>query len=499
MRKKISCAVKLLLNICLVLILLSCCEKERPADVSAVSDGQISIRVLTESGFWSESNKPTAAKMINRVLAYYQVEYPNITIEVETLPNPGENREAMLQQRRVALMAGDVPDIYLFPTLSYLRTNLSETRAKGFESLFRDVAQAQTNGWFADISEYYDRDDELQTEELHQVVMNAGVVGDARYILPLGYTFETLVADGQRWEALDSAIKDEISSSGNVLGALLKTGSPEWIPELYWHHFPLNDMPELCDYVEETTLLDKEYFVSCLKQLNHLYQAYKEHSNTSSSPEYLAWLGYIRDSHNMASPFSADAWISHIGLEDTVDMIATAKCTGENLKIMPLKAPNGELTADITYWGAVSSSSKHKEAAYDILRIFLSHEVQHGEDLVDSKGGHYSMALMDSLMPGWPVRYKGFVKSYWAQNCAYITTLGGVVEERARELLELEMDDNDLPILEEEIAYARFPSALDQRMYALLEPLRTGIVPDEELDKIAETFLRDLKYHLAEG
>ena len=44
-----------------------------------------------------------------------------------------------------------------------------------------------------------------------------------------------------------------------------------------------------------------------------------------------------------------------------------------------------------------------------------------------------------------------------------------------------------------------FSSSLDQEAYALLERLLEEKVSDGEIEEIAKNFVRNLKYHLAEG
>lgn len=364
------------------------------------------------------------------------------------------------------------------------------------------MAQAQTNQWFADISSYYDSDTELHTEELQKVVMDAGVVGDARYILPLGYSFELLLADKARWDQEP----DLADSTGVTLADLLDTGTPEWIPDwLWWGHLPLNALPQLADYDKETILVDKAQLTAMLGPMTRASQLSRERYFSPARAQSISYLSYIQaKSQCPATPFDGNNWCVHTTLEQVLaGSLPTAKCEGQELQMIPLKTADGQLVADITYWGAVSSSSENVAIAYDVLRLFLTPGVQHGTGLVYSDGTVQEIEPEDpgedSWSPGWPVRYKGFVKAQWEREQKVLEMTYSDRPERKEALLALELDDSDLPILDEEIHYARFTGALDQELHTLLEPLQWQAASEEEIEQIADTFLRDLKYHLAEG
>ena len=65
------------------------------------------------------------------------------------------------------------------------------------------------------------------------------------------------------------------------------------------------------------------------------------------------------------------------------------------------------------------------------------------------------------------------------------------------------IDDNDLPILDAPIDNARFTSSLDQEFYTFIRPLENFIDVNKytqaDAVKAGNEFVRNLKYHLAEG
>ena len=181
-----------LLLVTLVLVSLFSCAKPKEPEVSETppepraeeSELKGTLKVLSERFCWNSpmsnvnsNNFSPVRDNIANVMFYFQELYPDVKIDIEYLPTDQEEREANIKQRRTAMMAGkEVPDIYLMPTSS-----LAEISYEPMEPLFKEVAQAMSNNWFADISGLYNGDTELHTEELNKAVMDAGTIGGARY------------------------------------------------------------------------------------------------------------------------------------------------------------------------------------------------------------------------------------------------------------------------------------------------------------------------------
>ena len=53
------------------------------------------------------------------------------------------------------------------------------------------------NRLFLDVSKYYDADTEFSTDKLQQTIINAGVMGDSGYVLPLRYDIPVMYVDKQ--------------------------------------------------------------------------------------------------------------------------------------------------------------------------------------------------------------------------------------------------------------------------------------------------------------
>ena len=270
------------------------------------------------------------------------------------------------------------------------------------------------------------------------------------------------------------------------------------MPDLRLEVMPLSLFSEICDYDSETNLIDRDEFIHFLKQLNQVYTGYGNSHDDSTGNLFNSWQDYIDTTSSPATPFSEDKHIERLDLTYLPHTLPIMKCEDKMPAIVPMRAKNGDLVANITYWGAISSACENPDLAYDFLRLFLTPQVQHGGSLVDSSGKEYSMKFDIIYAPGWPVRYKGFAEARWNDFKCEIENTGGV-EERKTALLNTSITDEDLPFLDEEITYARFPSVLDMEIYRLLAPLMENEASDNEIEKIADEFIRNLSYHLAEG
>lgn len=182
---------------------------------------------------------------------YYESTHESVTFELEVLPESGEERQSALEQLRVEIMSGNGPDLYLLPA-GYM--------APSGESLFSDVAQSMYSGLFMDISAYYNADDALQTEELSSPIMDAGTVGDKRYVLPLRYAFPVIYAGKASLEASGLDLETLSENAGDLFDAVLEKGSPVWsfsaLPAAY-PSLLLNLLPNLYDYSTGKVLLEQ--------------------------------------------------------------------------------------------------------------------------------------------------------------------------------------------------------------------------------------------------
>lgn len=518
----------LLLVLLLIVNLFSCSRpgesqvSETPPEPRAeTSELSGSLKILSERFCWNcpmsivdfNHFSPPRDNIAN-VLFYFQEMYPDVKIEIEYLPTDQEEREFNIKQRRTAMMAGkDVPDIYLMPTLS-----LTEISCESMEPLFKDVAQAMSNNWFADISGLYNGDTELHTEELNKPVMDAGTIGSARYVLPLGYNIPIYIT---RKDLLDNAGIDReklnagIDSMVDVFMELKERGDPSWAASAYFTSgLMLSLLPRLCDYETEEALIDGKQVESLLMDMvdctrttaaewKRLNESGEEVYGRSISPSLLL----EKNSH---TKFVADEDSPGISWDVTgaIDAVGSGKFMGYEMEIIPIRASDGTLNAEVTYWGAISAGCENKKLAYEFLRLFLTPEVQH-EGQLKTPAKTYEMSFewtKESIntgpLPGWPVRYKGFAEERWGRVLDGFREAEGYNKQSKEEMLKVTVDDSDLPVLDVPIDSVRFTSSLDQEFYQYIRPVENYDVENytqADAAKAGNEFVRNLKYHLAEG
>ena len=505
--------LSLLLSLALLLGLFACNSAPREDDTPSAApvdhreeldgDEPVTLTILSERTMWGDNadfvrfnKKSNFNEFLKPIIKWYETEHPNVKIELENPTISEDQRTQAVQQRRVALAAGEAPDIYLQPSISQMEMH------RGFEMVFKDPAQSMTNGWFADISGYYNGDEDLRTEELQPAVMEAGVYQGRRYILPLWYSMEVFTVRkdaekaGEAVERMDEGIQSFFEDRQDVPCWNCFFSSTEWF---------LNHFPQVCDYEKEEVLLKQEELESYIDrkiQWEEQEGAYLQSLGDSEWVNNNDVVDYI-NSAGSSGPFSDERMPSFTyRLERLPEVAALAKHQGLEIHMAPVRATDGSLTASVSYWGAVSAGSEHKAWAYDFLRTLLSPEVQHWGTLHGSDGSVVDIGFdpMLSPGPGWPVRYKGFAKAQWQAIVKRHGMTANKDDARKYSLGQVELDDSDLPVLDMEIDRARIPGELDKMAYEQLGRLDywSGSTP-ADIEKAVSGFLRDARYQLAEG
>lgn len=505
-----SCLAMLLCG-ALFLGLWACTPQEEQTPSAAPVDHReeldenepVTLKILSERTMWGDEagsvlyNKASHFnEVLTPIIHWYEREHPNVEIEVENPSISESTREQVIQQRRVALAAGEVPDIYLQPSLSSIEFY------SDYQLIFKDPAQSMTNGWFADISGYYNADQDLHTEELHPAVMEAGVYQGRRYILPLWYSMEVYAVRkdaekaGEAAELMDGGIQKFLESRLDV---------PCWNGTYVGTEWLLNYFPQVCDYQSEEVLLKQKELVEYLTVVRGSYdQRWGYLGTLDENNAYVNQYNVLSFASGGGGAFSNEETPSHVyQLERLLDAVAQAKFQEIEIDMVPIRATDGSLTANVSYWGAISAGSKHKAWAYDFLRTLLSPEVQHGEPIHGSDGSVVNTSFdqdFSSHLPGWPVRYKGYVQARWQTIVSEQRFMQNPDEKRRYALGQLELDDSDFPILDVEIDRVRIPGELDRMAYQQLGDLYyRDDVAQVDMEKAAGDFLRDIRYQLAEG
>lgn len=504
-----------LLFLLVVLVLSGCAQQQKP-EQRIEETGPYTLRVLTDRSADNDMNF-----QVTELAKRFEADNPDVTIALDIMPWEPTARAAYLEQLRTEIMAGRGPDVYLLPTdgVTYGDSELVPG-AWGYrfaEVLFADVNQVMRRGIFADISQYYDSDATLGKDGLQPQVMDAGVVEGQRYVLPLRFGMPLLFANEELLESHGMKLSDLNVGVTELAGAIAASGDPVLAQGLNWREGNWL-LPDLWDYTSGKIKLEKKQLVDFFTN----YQALTALRGNS----YLTG-----DLLNFTTGLNAN-WCSgefplYTGtLFGAVETAAVAKLAGIQATALPLRAMDGSIIAEVAYYGAVGADCKHPKEAYEFLRMFLSEEAQwSGENL--RRYGSPSLSLVNI---SYPVRTVGSVAALWDyilfQINAYNQTIspppllteeqkelvrkqqqeqGAVETPRYRIPEDLALDDSDLAVLQMDFDLVRFPVVLDfdRRMFwkqdALNDPKRDNIATDVDIETLAQEYMDDVIWLMAEG
>ena len=469
-------------GICLllcVLVLLSCfaCEKgpkQEPEEV--VETGPATLNVVTEAVGGASGTSRDFTEALYGAVGNFRMNHEDVKVELEILPTDKEERQIRLQKLRTDLMAGKGPDVFLLPS--------GMVRGGGglHDPLFANVERAMRNLYFADLSEYYDADEDLKKEELQQDVMDAGVLDGARYVLPLGFNMPVICYVPDKLEQANLTEEDIRAPLGDFLGAALESGNEytKWLASVF-PDTTLCLFQPLFDFETDRLLLDREAVYAVSRQKWQLRQEGVEYGwperhtlNLEGYMESKSWKFFLQASNVV---FFLEE------LSDAAEMLGMGKNEDIDVRVAPMRTAGGEVAAEVTYYGAVNANSAHPAEAYEFLRTFLSAGVQHQTGL-----GSASTRLKDSDI-AWPVRVAGSVDTKWRARRA--ANSHSDTDKNIRLALgEIELTDEDLPFLFETIDVVRFQLPIAQN-----SERGSWLSGESGVDSIIE----QLEYYIAES
>lgn len=327
---------------------------------------------------------------VNRILQdamdAFSQSHTDVSFELEILPFWETEREARLETLRLETEQGNGPDLYFLPTRNVLE--MPDGRLVKVEPLFESVPKAMKEGAFYDISPFFREDDALNSSDFQQVVLNAGCIGQSRYVLLLSFAVNAFyfVSDGASEYRPDMTVlevMDAVLASGNAALAAQLCGNSAYS---YW---PESVFSELFDSETGNVTLSFEEaaeFFSRYQKLQSLADQTQETWN---------------------APFSSDDWgraVLHEGYVSGLCYSALAERDGKTLTPIPVRASNGQVTAAVCWYGAVGAECKNPALACEFLKDMLLPEYQWR---VDKSG--------EQCLPGWPVRVTGSVDAVWPQ------------------------------------------------------------------------------------
>ena len=194
----------LLLTVCLLAwsALAGCQTQDTPqppepsgSEASASSTGQEGDPVVI---CVEESFEQDAYELEN----YLKATGMETECEFLVLPDNTEDRETELTHLRTEIMAGEGPDAFVLSS-SHPRLFLDQQTMDPLEPLFPNVEKSMYSHLFLDLEDMVQNSEIIDLESCNQVVMDVGVTGDGRFLLPVAYDLPTVIVDRSALENPD--------------------------------------------------------------------------------------------------------------------------------------------------------------------------------------------------------------------------------------------------------------------------------------------------------
>lgn len=438
--------------------------EEDPSEQDSKPDLWIMYGTDTKTGYPPVSH-------FKHVVDQFTLEYPDVNILLESIPQDEES----LQRLRTQITEGNIPDVMVMSRNSTLIT---------------DPYQAMQNGLFMDISEYYDADTELAEEELHPAIMDAGVYDGHRYIIPYSYDFPVAYVDVRQFESLGGSLDMFDGGIMKLYENLFATGNPKLIwgtgisyPSQRIHSF--NCLPELLDYENLEVLITAEEIAQFLKAVQ------SARATQPFDTEALPYPNFMTKPH-LDELKTYGTWMDYTSMyigvmPEHVTNVGFTKMSGTEIQAIPITAADGDLVADILYYGAVGAGCEKPELAYAFLRTIST--------VFRNKPPFIPHSIMSF---GWPVR---------------ITDSAANMANGSRDAFSEfkyfyldspfpEITNDDIPFLDAEIDRVHFYTALESDLSDIIDTLNdpsTGAPTDVDIDAVAADFVKELEQHLYEG
>lgn len=475
-------AIRIFIVALLLLALLSGCAGSNYVPGQLPTTKDVILWVVTD-----ETTSDGMNHLVNLRAEEFAVTYPKVTVKVDILPSEEEERTVYLEEIREKMEQGIGPDVFLFSTRNVL--TLEHPKKYTYlrvEQLIPDVEKAMYDGLFADISQYYNADSALGKDTLNKTVMDAGTIGRARYVLPLRYDMPVYYVT----EEFDTyGIDRKIFSKpfGKWMETVIDTGDQRLACGAERNSISVHS--DLIDYKKNTATISQEELVSYAQLSRQVQLLVKDEADHRSRP-----LTYLY------AAFDQESFPVHIAsLSDALDAAAIARARGQELSMYAVRTLDGDVLADVDYYGAVGASCQNVGFAYEFLRGFLTEEYQ-WEDLRPLPASEQDSGL---LAQAWPVRYKDAVESLWEKLKYQVESVSQVpgTSNAVDAILAVELEEADVPVLTEKIDIVRFPITMPGEYWQMLVSYdhATDSVPElPDVDALADTVIAELQATLAE-
>ena len=368
--------IRMMAGLLAAALCLSCCP-------SGYGQAQTVLHVVTESTYRGGLNY-----VLQDAVDAFSESHTGVTLELEILPYEESEREARLETLRREMEQGSGPDLYFLPTRNVVEKPIGSPVK--IAPLFGSVPKAMKDGAFYDFSSLYNDDETLNPADFQQVVLDAGCMGEQRYVLPISFTMSAFyfISDGASDYRTDMTVLEVMdavlaSKNASLAAALCGISVYGYQPEAIFSELFDSETGEVTLPYEEVA----EFF-ACYQKLQKLADQAEETWEVPFTPkqwgEAVLHEGYVS------------------GLFSGMYLNALARRDGKTLTAIPLRAPNGQVTALVSWYGAIGADCKEPKLAYEFLKTMLLPQYQWQVE-----------GSSELRMSGWPVRVTGLVEAVW--------------------------------------------------------------------------------------
>ena len=369
--------------LCCLLIVFLCCFSffgctARENDLAQCSSRQIDGELLIYT-------TPDTDAFVRRGVLLLQTVQPSIQVHVETIAD----RDDYLVRIETETAAGAGPDVILL--------SLEDV----------DLEKVIRSGAFQPLDDLISNDEEFNMEDFYPGIMEAGLVEDVRYAIPLGFRVNALMTTKEQMISQRFSLPETFSGFCDQ--------SIEF-SNLYFEdvtqYFLSNEYGALCfmimgsgihlvDYQNEGVLPDPEAFRELLETYKGMYRTllYREQEGVTypNSINTGIYQGNIRYWEVASGQFlDVAAWISDISTPVVCGMPSV----------------DGDYAATIQLAASINISSSNQGAAWEFIKILLSKNMQ-----------LYGMG--EAICIYQPVR-RGMTSEY---ALSYGSTIGAIITE----------------------------------------------------------------------
>lgn len=338
---------------------------------------------------------------IDLPLARFQTEHPGVELELIELPEWTEYPATRWEEESEAwLDVSAYCDAYrssLEDTYSKVRSEL--IAGKGADvfvfsgnGLFPDLYKTAASGVFYDLEGELEKDADFHWEDFQSAVMEAGVIKGRRSVIPLTYQLPVLLTTEEN-------LRDNgLSVSGEeTLPHLLEAASAigEDGPRIFSYPAFLTDFSyylgaDPMDYENARVRLDSPELQTLLEAYRPIYQNDMREEKTG----YLigqedtvlsrkAVFGCTCDNWMNFTEFKRDIGERRFNTQAVWRDAALYREAGETPVLLPLRAEDGTITAQVSVACAVNNATKSPGLACDFIRALLRQDAQSEPGLLD--------------------------------------------------------------------------------------------------------------------